>query len=159
MGSPPTPAVRGTPAGIKLTQGYQALLTITDYLTLEYFEIEITPPGLDGGEPIDTTTMHNTTYRTFTPRSLKTLRPFPVRGAYDPLMFSRALALINIETTFTITWSDGSTLAFYAYLQKAEYGPLGEGTMPEMTLTVVPTNQDPTDKSEQAAAYADVAGT
>jgi hypothetical protein len=103
--------------------------------------------------------MHNDTYRTMGPRRLKTLTEFEMTAAYDPSLFTAALALINVKTTVTVTFPDGSTLAFYGFLQKIEFSELVEGEQPECTITVVPTNQDPTTGAEEAAVLTSVAGT
>jgi hypothetical protein len=93
------------------------------------------------------------------PRRLKTLTEFEMTAAYDPSLFTAALALINVKTTVTVTFPDGSTLAFYGFLQKIEFSELVEGEQPECTITVVPTNQDPTTGAEEAAVLTSVAGT
>ncbi len=159
MGSAPTAVARGTPEGIFLKDGYQTLVTIGNDATLEIWEKSVTPPGLDGGEPVETSTMHNTTYRTMGSRTLITLTPITFTAAYDPEMYDTLLAVINAETTITVTFPDGSTLAFYGYVQKVEPGELVDGTQPEVTVTVQPTNQDPTDRSEQAPVLVETSGT
>lgn len=155
----PVPTPRVDPTGIKLDDGYRTLVTFAFDTNIEFWEKTVTPPGYDGGDAIDTTTMHNDTYRTMSPRSLKTLTEFEMTAAYDPSLYTAALALINRETTITVTFPDGSTLAFYGFLKGFEAGTLEEGTQPEVTLTVVPTNQDPTTGAEEAPVLASVAGT
>jgi hypothetical protein len=155
----PAPTVRGTPLGIKLPDGYQALVTFAVDTDISLWEKEVTPPGIDGGEPIDTTTMHNTVWRTTGPRSLSTLTPMTFTAAYDPDVYDEILAIRNVETTVTVTFADGSTLAFYGYLQKFDPGPLAEGTPPEATVTVVPTNYDPVAHTEEGPIMTEVSGT
>ena len=158
LGVAPTPTARVDPAGIKLEDGYRSLITIAADTNVEFWEKSITPPGLDGGDPIDTTTMHNDVYRTMAPRGLKTMTPVTVVAAYDPIVYSSVLPLIDVETTITITWRDGTTLAFYGFIQKFEQGELVEGELPEITLTIVPTNADPTTGAEEAAVLTNVPG-
>lgn len=153
----PRTAERGTPAGIKLDDGYSTKVACYDDTDISFWERSVTPPGLDGDEPINTTTMFNVTYRTFSPRALKTLTPFTMSAAYDPDIYDQALALINKNKEWTVTFPDGSTLDFWGFLQKFEPGELVEGTFPEATITVVPTNQD-NDGAEQAAVMTEVAG-
>lgn len=155
----PVPTARGTPSGIKLDDGFRTLVTFATNPTIGFWEKAVTPPGLDGGTEIDTTTMHNITYRTNAPRQLKRMTPFSMRAAYDPLVYTTMLSLINVETTVTVRFPDGSTLAFYGFLMNFQPDQLVEGTQPEATLTVVPTNQDPVTGAEEAAVLTNVAGT
>ncbi len=157
--SAPTPTARGTPAGIHLEDGFSSKITFASNATLSLWEKSINAPGLDGGEPVPQTTMFNTVYRTMAPRKLKTLTPHTFMGAYDPNIYNLLISQINVKDTVTITFPDGSTLAFFGFLQKFEPGPLVEGTQPEASCTVVPTNADPTTGAEQSAVLTSVAGT
>ncbi len=155
----PVASARVDPVGIKLTDGYRTLVTFAADTDISFWEKAITPPGLEGGDPIDTTTMHNDTYRTMASRALKTMTPFQMTAGYDPAILTQVLALINVETTVTVTFPDGSTWAFYGFLKNFVPGQLVEGTFPEATIEVVPTNADPTTGAEEAAVLVSVAGT
>ena len=155
----PSATARQSPGGIKLTDGYQTLVTFESDPDVELYEMSVTPPGLDGGDAIETTTMHNVTFRTMSPRALKTLTEMSFSAMYDPIVYSNLLNLINVETTITITLPDGGTYAFFGFLKSFEPNTLEEGTPPEATCTIVPTNQDPTTKGEEAPVLVNVAGT
>lgn len=155
----PVPAARVDPAGIKLKDGYSALVTFATDTNIELWEKTVTPPGMDGGDAIEQTTMHNDQWRTYAPRGLITLTEFVFTAAYDPEVYNSLLALINRETTVTVRFSDGSTLAFYGFLQKVEMKEMTEGEQPELTATVRPTNFDPTNKVEAGPTLTSVAGT
>lgn len=155
----PTPTARTTPGGIKLKDGYRASVTFATDTDFSIWEKSVTPPGLDGGEPVDQTTMWNDALRTTAPRALITMMPHSFSGAYDPAAYTQALALINVETTITVTFKDGSTLAFYGFLQRFEPQELSEGTQPLASVTIVPTNFDPVNKVEAAPVLTSVAGT
>jgi hypothetical protein len=154
----PTPTARQDPAGIRLEDGYRTLVTFASIPTASLWEISITPPGMDGGDPVDTTTMHNDDYRTMAPRALITLTEFTFTAAYDPNFYNQLLTIVNVETTVTVTFPDGSTLAFFGFLQKIEPEELVEGTMPTVSVTVCPTNTDSTG-AEQPPVLTSVAGT
>jgi hypothetical protein len=138
----PALTARITPTGFKLLDGYQALIAWSSEPGLDVWEIEVQPPGIDGDEQINTTTMHNEDYRTFSPRSLKTLTPHQVVVAYDPSSWENLNGLINFNDAITVIYSDGSTLSFWGYLKSVEFQPMVEGEMPRATLTIVPTNWD-----------------
>ena len=95
-----------------LKDGYAATLAATGApfgVSLDI--ISITPPGFDGGDMIDTTTMSNATWRTFHPRSLVTLTEFSCTCAYDPAVLDNILTALNenLEWTLTFPDADGGT--------------------------------------------------
>lgn len=155
----PTPTPRVLPTGKNLPDGFKSLITFARKTNISFWEKTVQPIGLDGGDPIDTTTMHNIHWRTFRPRHLKTGTPFTCKVAYDPVVFTDIQSLINQDDTVTQTLSDGSTIAFYAFLQKFEPGELQEGQFPEATITVVPTNWDAANGVEADPVVTPVSGT
>lgn len=155
----PAATTRGTPVGIKLKDGYQALITIGSNTTASFWEKTVQPPGIDGGDAIDQTTMHNVDWRTFAARSLQTMTEGKGKAAYDPAVYTQLQSLVNQETTITVQWADGSTLAFYGYLRMFEFSELVEGTQPEADFTIQPTNVDPTTGVEEGPVLTSVAGT
>lgn len=162
----PVALERAVPGGFAMPDGYQSLITFgktgEGHDNIKFFEKSVQPPGIDGGDPIDTTTMHNSTWRTFAARSLKTLTDLTVTAAYDPAVLDTAelQAVANLETTVTVTFSDGSTIAFFGYLRSFEPTEMAEGEQPEGTLTVTPTNRDPESPfGEEGPVIVDVSGT
>lgn len=155
----PSAKVRGTPSGIMLDDGHSTKIAMENLLTISFWEKSTGVPPIDGGDEIPQTTHHNTAWRTFAPRHLKTLEPFSVDAAYDPLTISQTIDQINVRQTLTTIFPDGSTLAFYGYLKRWEAAPLVEGEQPEGTATFVPTNADPSTGAEEAPVYVDVSGT
>lgn len=156
----PTTTARATPAGIKMDDGFSTVIAFSRDVDVSFWEKTVTPPGIDGGDAIETTTMHNDIWRTMAPRRLKTLTDASITVAYDPAVFTQILDnLINQEGSITIHFPDGSTLDFYGYLKTFEPGENTEGEQPEATITIVPTNQDPTTGSEEPPILTSVAGT
>ena len=155
----PVALARSSPGGIMLEDGYQALVTFKSDPDFEVWEKTVQPPGLDGGDAIDTTTMHNVEWRSTTPRALKTMTSFKMKCAYDPIIYTSLTNSINVETTITVRFADGTTLAFYGFLQSVEFDELAEGTHPECTITVTPTNSDPTTGDEEDPVLTNVSGT
>src|SRR5437773_1398887 len=96
MAAPATTA-RQTPAGIHLDDGFSTKIAFAANPTISFWEKAVKPPGLDGSAPIDTTTMHNTAYRTMAPRSLKTATESSTSVAYDPNVYNQIIALINVR--------------------------------------------------------------
>lgn len=156
---PPTTTPRVTPTGIKIDDGHSTKIAFSRNPDINFWEKTVTPPGIDGGDAIDTTTMHNVTWRTFSPRKLKTLTEMKTEVQYDPIAYDELRDLINVEDSITVTFPDGSTLSFFGYLKSFEPGELSEGEPPMATITIQPTNQDPTTGAEAAPVLVSVAGT
>lgn len=150
---------RSTPGGIKLDDGYQSLIAFERDSDVSFWEKTVKPPGIDGGDAVETTTMHNTTWRTMSPRALRTMTDCTFTAAYDPAVISQIVALVNQEGAITVHFPDGSTVDFYGYLKSFEPADLAEGTQPEATVTIVCTNQHPTTGVETAPEVTSVAGT
>jgi len=155
----PSAIVRGTPAGIQLEEGFSATLAMENLTTISFWEKTMGAPAIEGGDPIDQSTMHNTTWMTQLPPTLLKLESFTLTAAYDPNLISQAIAQKNVNQTLTVTWPDGSTLSFYGWLRKTEFADMSHGTLPEVTITLEASNIDPTTMTEEAPVYVDVAGT
>lgn len=146
-----TTTARGTPGGEYLRDGYQSLIAFAANSTVSFWEKQVQPPGVEGGDAIDITTMHNVDWRTFAPRSLKTLTELSCTVAYDPEVYDDIVGLLNVNGWITIHFPDGSTLDFVGYLKTFAPAAMVEGTQPEATITVVPTNE--LSGTEQAPDY------
>lgn len=155
----PSATARQDPTGIRMDDGYRTLITFSADPDVQLWEKSVKPPGLEGGEPIDTTTMHNDTLRTASPRALKTMTAGSIKCAYDPILFTSILALINVEQTITVTFPDTTTLAFYGFVKSFSPEDLQEGDQPMASVEFVPTNQDPTTGAEETFVLVNATGT
>lgn len=138
----PTATARLDPTGLRLEDGYRSLYTFKRFPAVNLWEIEVTPPGVDGGDKIDTTTMHNDRWRTNKHRSLMELTDGAFTCAYDPAVLDQIVEMINVRDEITVTFPDGSTWAFWGYMRVFEPDSLKEGEMPTATVTITPTNED-----------------
>lgn len=155
----PSPTTRVTPAGRMLEDGYQSLITFAADPDVAFWEKTVQPPGVDGGEKIDVTTMHNVNLRTYAPRNLAEMTDSQFTAAYDPRVLPQILALRNVPTTITIQFPNGDSWAYYGFLQKFEPGELTEGEQPEATVTISPTNRDPLTGEEEDPVLTELYGT
>lgn len=122
-------------------------------VTLLFKEKSVTPPGMSSGGENDTTTMRNSTWRTKQPKTLFTLTNCTFTASYDPEVFDQIVdELLGQNGLITITFSDGSTLAFYGWLDEFTLGECTDGAQPEATCTIIPSNQD-SDQNESAPVY------
>lgn len=127
-----------------LNDGHQTLIgfDIASGITLLFKEKSVTPPGAAGGGENDTTTMRNEVWRTRQPKSLVTLTNSTFTCSYDPDVLDQIMAeLLNKNGLITITYPDGSTLDFYGWVDDFAPGELIEGSQPEATITIIPSNQ------------------
>ena len=155
----PSPTTRVEPTGKKFEDGYRTLITFSLDTNIELWEIEVTPPGRDGGEPIPTTTMWNDDYETVRPRALIKSTDGQVTCAYQEATIGQLDAIINREGTITLTFPDESTEAFFGFPKSYTRSPMKHGEMPTMTVTFVETDFDPANDVEAGPATAAVAGT
>jgi len=144
---------RATPVGTFLDDGYQCLIAFAADSDVSFWEKTVTPPGIDGEEKIDTTTMFNTTWRTFAARQLKTLTDGSLTAAYDPKVIAQINALVNVTTEITLHYPDSSNIKFYGYLKSFTPGELSEGEQPEADCEFAVTNRNPLTGLEAGPVY------
>jgi len=114
----------------------------------------ITPPALDGGDGIDTTTLSNETYRTKQARSLIEVTDGSMTVAYDPAIWETNGAgfdisdVLNHNGKFTITFPNDDTVDFYGYIKSFTPSELVEGEMPTAEIAIVVTNYQDADHPE-----------
>jgi len=150
----PTPGSAPVPAGTRLKDGFQCLIVFAADTDVSLFQVGVNPPGVDGGDPINTTTFHNTTYETLEPQQLMTMPEAALTAAYDTSILTQILALVNVHTTVTIIFPDSSSWAFYGYLKSFKPNGMKKGEMPLADVTIQPTNCDSTG-AEQAPVFTD----
>ncbi len=142
MAAPPLTA-RGAVAGTRLDNGFGILLAFASNPTIEVYEKSVTPPAIDGGEPIDTTTNHNVASMSKAPQCLDEWGDVTVVAAYDPAVLPELQVMTNLPQGITVHYPDATSLSFWGYLRRTEHSALVKGQQPELTLTVVVTNWDP----------------
>lgn len=155
----PSVTALGTPTGIKLDDGFRTAIAFARNPNVSLWEKTVTPPGLDGGDAIQTATMRNNRWRTKAPRSLIEMTEMSFVAAYDPAIYDDILDLLNEEGAITVHFPDGSTLSFYGYLRVFEPQEVSEGEQPEANVTIEITNQDPVTGAEEDPVMVAVVGT
>lgn len=126
----------------RLTDGHSTIMLVAPQAGILFFEIEVTPPGLDGGGPNDTTTMRNTTWRTRQPKKLVTMTGLTIKASYDPQMYSTIVANLNVNQPLTLQFPNGANIVFYGWIDKFTPDPHREGEQPTATIMVEPSNQN-----------------
>jgi hypothetical protein len=142
-----------------MPDGYRTVFSLSLLPTTSFWEKEVKPPGVDGGEAVDTTTMRNNKWRTYGARHLKTLTEMTCNVAWDPDVYTQIVnTLINNNAAITVWFPDGSSLSWYGYMVKFDPGEHKEGEMPIASMTLRPTNTDET-TAEQSPVLTPAAGT
>jgi len=159
MGSSPTPTARTTPTGNILEHGYQTLITIAADADIDFWEKTVTPPGVEGGDAIDITTMHNSNVITKDAQALYEWTDSTSVVAYDRAVYTQIVAVVNVNSTITWTFPDGGTVAAYGFLKSFIPSDMSRDSQPEATVTFVVTNVDPSDGTEQLPAVTASVGT
>jgi hypothetical protein len=145
----PSPTARQTPFGHRLKDGFKAFYTFAANPKLSVWEMEVTPPGEDIGDKINTTTMWNDTVVTYAAGQLIDFTDGSFVGAYDPKIVTQIIALMGVEQAITVTYSNGDTEAFFGYLKSRTPNSMTRNNMPTANFVVVCTNVDPVNDTEE----------
>ena len=154
-----TAQTRSTPVGTKLDDGFSTKIAFEADPDISFWEKTVTPPGVDGGDKIPISTMHNSAWRTFAARALKELTDSTLTCAYDPKVYSQIIAIVNVPTEITVHFPDTSTLSFFGFLKSFTPGEMSEGEQPEADIEIVCTNLNPNTGLETAPSFVDNSGT
>lgn len=155
----PAYSSRPAPTGLRMDDGFSTVISFASDTDVGLYEKTVKPMGFDGGDEIPTSTMHNTTWRSFAARQLKTLTPITGTCAYAPAQLLAILALINQEQSITVHFANGDAMSMFGYLKSFEPQECAEGAQPEAQFTVVPTNIDPATGGESGPQYHIAPGT
>ncbi len=126
----------------KMEDGYQTSIAFSSAgsgVNVYMYNTGVTPPGLAGGGPIDTTTMENVTYRTQVPKSLIGMSPCSFVGGYNSNVYTELLLALNVNQEIVVTFPDTSTLTFWGWIDEFVPNPLVEGEMPTANITIIPS--------------------
>ena len=128
-------------AGI-IKDGFSTTITFAFNPSVRFCEKEVTPPSIEGGGENDTSTMKNLALRTKSPKKLKTLGEASLLVAYETIVYDDIFALVNQNNLITITFPDGSKLAFFGWLDSFAPGAFVEGEQPTADITIIASNED-----------------
>lgn len=163
----PSPSARPTsPTGFKMPDGYQSLFAFKNASGIQLWMQTNKFGGYDGGDKIPTSTMFNIAWRTFAARKLKTKDDSTSKCAFDPDVFNPTgtgggiVVTINDDSeTITEFFPDGSTLAYWGFLNKFMNPEFKEGDFPTADVTIVCTNWDKLNQVEAGPIFTPASGT
>lgn len=150
----------GTPAGVRIRNGHSTRFALANAPTISLWIVSLTPPGVEGGELIPTTTMHNTALRTMAAQSLKTMTPMTMRCAYNAAVIDNLFAQVNNEQSGTLHFSQSSgSWDFFCAITNFAPDEIVENAMPLASVTIGLTNTDPLTGAETSPDYRTASGT
>lgn len=127
---------------VKMDDGFSTTVTLANLPTVKMYERSVTPPGLSGGGPIDTTTMRNTSKRTQSPKQLVTVTAMTMVVQIATEAIEEIKDQINVNQLITVNHPDGSGITFWGWINEFQPGEFVEGEAPTYTVTIEPSNHD-----------------
>lgn len=127
----------------RIDNGFSTTVEFDLNPTLEFYEVEVQPPGWDGGPPINTSTMRNDTLETFSPAALMTMTPITISAAYTADAFHLTTgikSMINVNQEITVSLPNGSTITFWGYVQSWIPPTHSKNVRPMAAIHIQPTN-------------------
>jgi hypothetical protein len=124
----------------RLDDGHATTISFAADTGVLLYEKTVTPPGMDAGGEVDTTTMENSSWRTRDPKLLKTLTNAGMVVAYDPAAYTNLMSLVGVNTSVTVTFPDGHTILFKGWLNTFTPGEHVEGERPTAEIEIIPSS-------------------
>lgn len=126
----------------RLTDGFSTTIAFPLFPAVKFWEVDVQPPGFDGGGENDITNMRNVAWRTKAPKKLLTLTDSTINAHYDPAVLNDVRTMMQVNQHIHIHHPDGSKWAFWGWLDKFVPGANKEGSPPTAQLTISPSNYD-----------------
>jgi hypothetical protein len=155
----PAHSAKQVPTGVEVWDGVGTQLAFAARPKTNFWEVTLKPLSLEGGEPINNTTLLNTVWRTKRAPVLKECPPMSGTAKYDPDVWPDLIALINKEGSVTQYWPDNSYADVFAYLRNFVYQDHKEKELPIANIEIVVTNWDPVGHVESGPVYTPASGT
>ena len=131
-----------------LHEGLDTILTIGD--TNLVCELEVTPPKMDGGEPIDLSCMRSGEWATFGARRRKKVGPMTIMVSWNPEVYRNFVIGIvdprlklNYNQLMYLRFPNGAILTFYGFVTGFDPQALKEGERPTANITIQMSFLDP----------------
>jgi hypothetical protein len=151
----PAVTARGSrvPGGARLKNGFQIIVAFSQNPTVKLFETDVTPPGFEGGEPVNITTQYNVKWETMAARALRTMTQGTFNAGYDPAVIDQIDDLINNEGSITVHFPGRLVLELLRVPQDVHPGDPAAGHHATRACQFVVTNYDPVNNVEADPVY------
>lgn len=155
------PAVtsRTVPTGYKLPEGFKITIAYSLRPAVNIWETEGAPAGQEAAA-IDTTTQHNTKYKTKWISAILETSDVDGQAGYDPDSMDDLLFLCGAQAgSFTVHMPQGTKYAYWGGLRAVRFQPLKVGQFPMLNYVNTITNWDPVNKVEAGPSVTQSSGT
>ena len=119
-----------------MPEGFSTKIDFADTPQLSFWEKTVTPPGMEGGEPIDTTTMYNTLVKSKWPQTLVEITGMSLTASFLPDLINEAYAAVNVLQVITITFPNNGTASDYGWLRNFKPNRFEIGAQPTAEIMV-----------------------
>jgi len=147
------PTAASKAANTPLENGFSTRIAMGNAPGVALWEVSVTPPSLEGGDPIDGTDMYSERWMRKCVPALIEMGLLTATAKYSPQFLSVANTVINDPTNITVWFPDGSSWTFWGWLKSFTPGELVEGEKPTATVEYVISNNDPTTGTEEDPIY------
>lgn len=107
---------------------------------IQYHEVTIKLPTVDGRGGIDQSSMRNTWLTTQLPKALITLGEITGSMMYSTEFYFAAMTTINRNQNMTLLLPDGSTFSFWGWLNQIDPTEYKEGERPLLNFNIQLSN-------------------
>lgn len=136
-----TITARTAPTGIPMINGFKTTIAFAANAAVKFWEETVAPPGFDGGEKVEMTSMLNISDRTYAAQVLKTLTDTNITAFWVPALYTDIVALINTNGWITVHLPDLSNIRFVGYLQSAIPQAHTNNSPPKIDIKINVTNR------------------
>jgi len=105
---------------------------------ITFQEKGVTPPGIDGQDPVVISHNAKTNFVEKLARSLKELTPASGTVVYDPAQTAEITTAINLHQVILVGFKEGDAVGFYGFLRNFEPEEGQDGEQPTASIELVP---------------------
>lgn len=130
-----------------MKDGYSTTITLANLDSSAFIAVleekSLTPPGVDGGDAIDTTTMRNNNYKTKAAQSLKEMLNASFTAAYNPEAYNDIVGEINVVQKITVSFPGSlGEIVFWGFVKSFTPNEHTPGEQPTAEIEIVPTSEN-----------------
>jgi hypothetical protein len=108
-----------------------------------YGEVELTPPGVNMGGPIDLIGLRTVGWAPAAAQSIKRLQPLNVKIMFDPELVPTAYTFMGRNQVISVRWPTLATLNWYGWIEDLNFEPHQPGQRPLANMVIQPSNLNP----------------
>jgi len=101
-------------------------------------EKSVTPPGIEGQDPVDVTNNSKASFREKYARALKEITPASGSVEYDASQLAAINGAVNVHQFVRLDFEEGDALGFYGFLRNFVPDEMTDGEAPTAALELVP---------------------